>query len=93
MALDFRKGKMSKLLSGGDLEKRCQELGIDITDDPAAVSTRGSRSRASDAELQRRLIEAERSLREHRLWILAFVSAIASVVSAIVAFFAVMAGK
>lgn len=84
---------MSNLLSGGDLERRCQKLGIDITDDPSAVSTRGDRPRASDAELQRRLIEAERSLREQKLWILAVVSAIASVVSAIAAWFAVMAGK
>lgn len=84
---------MGKLLTGTELEQRCKELGVDITGEPRSQSVSGSRPKASDAELQRRLIDAERSVREHKLWVVAFVSAIASVLSAIAAWFAVMLGK
>jgi len=84
---------MSKLPAGNELETRCQKLGIDITGEPRTLSASGSRQRASDFELQRRLIEAERSNRENRLWVVALVSAVASVVSALAAWFAVMVGK
>lgn len=47
----------------------------------------------SEPELQRRVLDAERSLREARLWIIALVSAIASVVSAIAAWTAVVINK
>lgn len=43
----------------------------------------------NNAELQRRVSDALRSNREHRLWIIALVSSIASVVSAVAAWFAV----
>ncbi len=84
---------MSKLPTGEELDKRCQRLGVDITGEPRTQSASGSRPRASDFELQRRLIEAERSNREHKLWVVALVSALASVVSALAAWFAVMGGK
>lgn len=84
---------MSNLPTGEELERRCQKLGVDITGEPRTHSASGSRQRASDFELQRRLIEAERSAREHKLWVVALVSAVASVVSAFAAWFAVMAGK
>jgi len=64
------------LLQGQELEKR-------------TWSSSGRASRASDYELQRRVQEAERSLRESRLWILAIISAIASVLSAVAAIIAV----
>jgi hypothetical protein len=38
--------------------------------------------RVSDPELQRRVIEAERSIRESKLWLIAMISAIASVLNA-----------
>jgi hypothetical protein len=43
--------------------------------------------------LQRRVTEAERGIRESRLWILAAISAVASVLSAIAAFLAVALKK
>jgi hypothetical protein len=81
---------MAKLLQGDDLERRAQELGVDIQGDAITQSSSGRRPRADDAELQRRVMDAERSVRESRLWIVAFVSAIASVISAIAAWIAVM---
>ena len=48
-------------------------------------SSSGQSRRADDAELQRRVIEAERAIRESKLWKLAVISALASVFSAITA--------
>ena len=45
----------------------------------------GRERRALDYELQRRVIEAERTIREARLWWIAVISAVASVVSALTA--------
>jgi len=81
---------MGKLLQGDDLERRAQELGVDIQGDSITQSSSGRHRRADDAELQRRVLDAERSLRESRLWLLALLSAIASVVSAIAAWIAVL---
>lgn len=68
-----------KLPTGHDLIKKLEELGV-------------SRQNSSDdnSVLQQRLIEAERHIRENRLWILALISAIASVISAIAAWVAVI---
>ena len=73
---------MRKLLAGAELRQRCHELGVDTTE-----VTYGSRQRieAGDDVLQRRLLEAQRSRRERGLWILAVLSAIAPVVSALAA--------
>lgn len=85
---------MSTLPIGDELEKRCRDLGVDTTGEPRTQSVSGSRPRASDFELQRRLLEAERSARESKLWVVALVSAVASVVSAVAAWVAVvMVGK
>ena len=77
------------LLTGAALESRAQELGVDIEGDPRTHSSSGRAPRASDYELQRRVSEAERRIRESRLWILAVISAIASVLSAAAAMIAV----
>ena len=58
---------MTKLLQGEDLEKRCIELGVNIEGPPRTQSASGSSIRASGFELQRRLFDAERSVRESRL--------------------------
>lgn len=79
---------MRKLLQGSELEKRAIELGIDITG-PLITPSKGKR--VDDHELQRRVIEAERHIRESRLWLIAVISAGASIISAITAFVAVMA--
>jgi hypothetical protein len=81
---------MSILLEGDKLEKRARELGVDIVEDARTQSSSGRAPRAPDFELQRRVIEAERRNRESWLWVLAVVSAVASVVSALTAFWAVV---
>ena len=82
--------KMNKQLPEGDeLEKRCLDLGIDIQGERIFQSANGRFKRAGDYELQLRLSEALRSRRESRLWLLALISAIASVASAVAAFLAV----
>lgn len=81
-----------KLLSGDALLERARELGV-ITDSDQPVNIPGQGTvllRAADYEVQRRVIEAERHRREHRLWIVALLSAIASVISAVAAWTAVL---
>ena len=75
---------MKKLLQGKDLRKRASELGV------SSLELSDTKGNISEPELQRRVIEAERSLREHRLWIIALSSAIASIISAIAAWYAVI---
>lgn len=77
------------LLTGVALESRARKLGVDIEGDPRTYSSSGRAPRASDYELQRRVLEAERGVRESRLWILAVISAVASVLSAAAAMIAV----
>ena len=84
---------MSKLSQGLELEQRCKELGVSVEGAPRTQSTSGSSPRASDYDLQHRLLEAERSLRESRLWMVALASAVASVLSAAVALIAVFIVK
>jgi hypothetical protein len=81
---------MGRLLQGAELERRAQELGVATEGDAITQSASGRRRRADDTELQRRVLDAERSVRESRLWLLALLSAIASVVSAIAAWIAVL---
>jgi hypothetical protein len=69
---------MAKLFVGKELEQRCRELGIDTQGPPGTLQE----PQASDYELQRRVIEAERSIRENRLWMVAVGSMIVSVLSA-----------
>lgn len=83
---------MKKLLEGEELTNRAIELGIDIQGSPRTQSTMGRTRRADDSELQRRVIEAERNFRESSLWILAVISALASVVSAVTAIIVVVLG-
>ncbi|MBI5025564.1 MAG: hypothetical protein HZC12_02315 [Nitrospirae bacterium] len=81
---------MKKILEGDELEQRARELGVDIQGELITQSSVGRHERASDYELQKRVIEAERSIRESRLWKLALISAIASVISAAAALLAVL---
>jgi hypothetical protein len=53
---------MKKILEGDELEQRARELGVDIQGELITQSSLGRHQRASDYELQRRVIEAERSL-------------------------------
>ena len=74
---------MMKLLQGDALENRARELGVDTQGGLITQSAAGRQKRADDTELQRRVIEAERSIRESRLWQIAVISAVAAVFSAI----------
>lgn len=83
---------MKKLLTSEDLIKKCKELNIDILGERIYKSSLG-RFNATEAELQQRLAEYQRSKRESRLWIIALISSIASVVSAVTAIIAITFNK
>jgi hypothetical protein len=76
---------MSKLLAGEALVSRAKELGVALEGGPDASCVGGHQHQADEPELQRRVIEAERSIRESQLWKLAVISALASVFSAVTA--------
>ncbi|HKM53533.1 MAG TPA: hypothetical protein VJY33_08980, partial [Isosphaeraceae bacterium] len=78
---------------GEALERRARKFGVDVLGDPPTRSISGERQRAPDYELQRRVIEAERARREGMLWLFALLSAIASILSAVEAWFAVATSK
>jgi hypothetical protein len=84
---------MRKSLPTGEaLRKRAEELGVVITkDDPNEPSGVYEIFRAvvSEAEVQRRVIDAERHLQAQRMWVIAVIAAIASIVSALAAWCAV----
>jgi hypothetical protein len=81
---------MDKLLEGDQLEQYARKLGVDISGELRTQSSSGRTPRASDHELQLRVIEAERRNRESRLWMVALISMIVSVISAIIALVAVV---
>jgi len=70
-----------------ELRKYAQALGVSLQ----GISD--SDGRFLEQELVERIINAERSLREHRLWIVALISSIASLLSALAAWIAVLANK
>ena len=81
---------MKKLLQGEKLLERAKQLGVDIQGELLHQSACGRERKASDYELQRRILETERIIREVRLWLVALISAIASVISATIALVAVL---
>lgn len=81
---------MKQLLQGDALVNRAKELGIDVQGDFITVSTSGRHKLAHESVLQERVIRAEDAIRQNRLWILALVSAVASVLSAAVALIALV---
>lgn len=83
---------MKKLPTGETLRKRADSLGVWIySTDAINTEKHGTVPLVvDDYELQRRVIEAERHIREHNLWIIAVTSAILSVISAIAAWVAVL---
>ena len=78
---------MKKILQGEQLIERAKQLGVDLQGERIYQSSSG-RAKVDDYELQRRIIEADRSIRESRLWIVAVISAAASVISALTALIA-----
>lgn len=77
--------RLGPLPQGEELKKRAQELGVSMNE---LHDTWGN---MSEPELQRRVLDAERARRESSLWVIALVSAIASVLSALAAWAAVAA--
>lgn len=83
-----------KMLTGEALIARAQALGVNIdgegfTTHPHIGNGVTLPNPAPEHEIQCRVIDAERYIREHRLWWVALISAIASVASAITALVAV----
>jgi hypothetical protein len=82
---------MKALLSGQPLRNRADKLGVSFAGlQHSEPSITGDPNSLNDGELQRRVMEAERHKREASLWLVALISAIASVISAITAFCAVL---
>lgn len=84
--------KAQKLLTGEALQKRAEQLGV-VTSGDQLVTIPGKGTvplPAAEYELQRRVLEAERHLREHKLWVLAALSAVASCISAVAAWLAIL---
>lgn len=92
---------MPKLPTGDDLRKRCELTGVDMQpvffNQPQTIGGETRyvmSSRApTDAELQQRLIDAERHIRESRTWMITVISGLASILSAMAAVIAVSLGK
>jgi hypothetical protein len=83
---------MKKLPTGKILRKRADSLGVWIySTEVIGTAEHGVVPLVmDDYELQRRVIEAERHIREHNLWIIAVTSAIVSIISALAAWAAVL---
>jgi hypothetical protein len=75
-----------RLLRGEELRKRAEELGVSMSpgEDMSAGGT------VLEPAMQRRVMETERAQREERLWLVALFSAIASAISAVAAWCAVV---
>lgn len=88
--------RRSYQLSGEELLNRAKELGVPIDDavkEGHARSLSGAVAVYDEEEIRRRIFTAEQSLRESRLWMIALASAIASVISAVAAWTAILFGK
>jgi len=77
---------VKRLKQGQELRDRAKKLGVSLEqlprgEPPVTV--------LNEPEIQRRVMEAERHNREASLWLLALVSAIASLISAIAAWYAI----
>ncbi|MDO8950722.1 MAG: hypothetical protein Q8S43_08125 [Actinomycetota bacterium] len=75
---------MRRLLQGQELEARARELGVSLN-----YLVNPNSGTSDEPELQRRVLEAERARRESWLWLVALLSAAASIVSAVAAWVAV----
>ena len=67
-----------------ELKKYANELGVSLQ----GLSTEGGRF--LEVELVSRIINAERSQREHRMWLFALIAAVASALSALAAWVAIL---
>ncbi len=85
---------MRKLPQGEELVSLCKKIGISVAPISFVDLFSGTKrlkiiAPENEGELQRRFLEFKRARREAQLWIIALVSAIASVLSAVTAIIAV----
>ena len=83
------------LLRGNALQERAEQLGVVVTTDNPNESHGAYeifRQRISEAELQSRVMEAERHVLARRAWFVTVIAAIASAISALAAWTAVYIG-
>ena len=73
---------MKKMPQGEELQNFCSKLGI-------SIHSSGTKSGTDDSILQERCLRFLESQRGARLWIIAVISSIASVASALAAWYAV----
>ena len=59
--------EMRKQLRGEELERRARALGVDTQGAPITQSVSGKARRCDDHELQKRVLEAERGIREQTI--------------------------
>ncbi len=71
---------------GAELEALVEELGVSRFNTAVHISDLG-RTVLDEAELQRRVQEAIRTRRDSWLWLIAFISALASIASALAAWY------
>lgn len=84
---------MKKLLTGHGLIERAQELGVSIyrEGEVVPIDTKPIMAAIADESIiQSRVIEAERHIRENNLWIIALISSISALVSALAAWAAII---
>lgn len=81
---------MKKQLSKDELIEKSKRLGIDIKGEHIYKSSSGRKEFADEYEIQRRIMEKESHNRSTRLFWLALISALASLVSAIAAWTAIL---
>jgi hypothetical protein len=79
---------MKRLPRGNDLNKLAEELGVSFHE--SALSPGGGEN---EAIMQARVLAALRDRRDGKLWIVALISAIASALSALAAWYAVAIGR
>ena len=84
---------MKKLLTGHELIERAQVLGVSIyrEDEVIPIGTKPIMAAiAAESIIQSRVLEAERHIREHKLWLIALISSISALVSALAAWAAII---
>jgi hypothetical protein len=88
----FTQRLIKKIMNISDISERETKLRTLAKDLSCSLSSTYADGKHMEEELIRRIHEAARSHRESYLWFIAFISAIASVFSAIAAWFAVRGG-
>jgi hypothetical protein len=75
-----------------ELRRRCEELGVSTSGGVYKPKSDAwvELAEASAPELQRRIREEERHRREHNLWVVAVIAALASTLSAAAAWLAIL---